>query len=80
MLKTLLLAVFTLTLTLGCSNKLDNKVACGLKCAKPCCAEVKADCGANCDKPCCVKTKVDKGDCGTDCDKPCPAKSVDETP
>ena len=80
MLKVLLLSVFTLTLTLGCSCKVDNDVKCGAKSDKTHCpltdtSAAKGDCEADCDKPCCA----DKGDaaakeaqaCPTDCDKPC---------
>ncbi len=76
MLKALVLVAFTLTLTLGCSNKVDDKAKCG---KKPCPVQAdaaKADCPPDCTKPCCAKADADKvkGDCGPDCTKPCCAK------
>jgi hypothetical protein len=77
MLKTLLLAVFTLSLTLGCANKVDNSVACPRGGDKANCPNMKADGATKCDKADCPKKKTK---CKAGCTKPNCAKIKADTP
>lgn len=76
MYKALMLAVVTLSMTLGCSNKAKDHT-CPVGCTKPCCVDsaAKADkphtCPPDCTKPCCADKAEAAHTCPADCTKPC---------